>query len=257
MRQEKKMNGASKTKDKERMYQSDAASLYDTCPAPNYQNIVNFIRMSCSKIGSSFDVGCGTGSLVNILRSEGWDSHGCDISEPMVKAAREKNPSSRIKIQSATNFEVNSKVDLITCTFDVVNHLENKTKIKTFFKRSFSELQQGGILIFDSLAPDDINNNWNGYVEVDCWEDIFLIRRGKKLGFGKGVLTYDFFRKTEKNYWSRSTEIHTLIAPPRSWIEDTLLSLGFNQVRALDATFLQRPNKRTVRYIFSAQKPKK
>jgi 2-polyprenyl-3-methyl-5-hydroxy-6-metoxy-1,4-benzoquinol methylase len=250
------MNSASKVQNPERIYQNDAVSLYDTCPAPNYQNIVNFIRMSCSKIGSSFDVGCGTGSLVKILRSEGWDSHGCDTSEPMVKAAREKNPSARIEIQSATDFEVNSKVNLITCTFDVLNHLENKKKISTFFKRSFSKLQHGGILIFDSLAPDDINNNWNGYVEVDSWEDLFLIRRGKKISFGKGVLTYDFFKKIEKNHWSKSTEIHTLIAPSRSWIEHTLLSLGFNKVRALDATFLKKPNKKTVRYVFSAQKPK-
>ena len=249
------MNSASKVQNPERMYQNDAVFLYDTCPAPNYQNIVNFIRMSCSKIGSSFDVGCGTGSLVKILRSEGWDSHGCDISEPMVKAAREKNPSSRIEIQSATDFEASSKVNLITCTFDVLNHLENKTKVRTFFKRSFSKLQQGGILIFDSLAPDDINNNWNGYVEVDSWEDLFLIRRGKKISFGKGILTYDFFKKIEKNHWSKSTEVHTLIAPSRSWIEHTLLSLGFNKVRALDATCLKKPNKKTVRYIFSAQKP--
>jgi len=32
--------------------------------------------------------------------------------------------------------------------------------------------------------------------------------------------------------------------------------LGFNKVRALDATFLKKPNKKTVRYVFSAQKPK-
>jgi hypothetical protein len=175
----------------------------------------------------------------------------------MVKAARKKNPSARIEIQSATDFKANSKVDLITCTFDVLNHLENKEKIKTFFKRSFFELQQGGFLIFDSLAPDDINNNWNGYVEVDSWEDLFLIRRGKKLSNGKGILTDDFFKKIETNCWSKSTEVHTLIAPSRSWIEDTLLSLGFNMIRTLDATFLKRPNKNTVRFIFAAQKPKK
>lgn len=246
----------SKKHDLGSLYLDDAVSLYDICPAPNYQNVLSFIRISCSKIGSSFDVGCGTGSLVKILRSEGWDSHGCDISEPMVKAARKKNPSARIGIQSATDFKTNSKVNLITCTFDVLNHLESKEKIKAFFKRSFSELQQGGILIFDSLAPDDINNNWNGYVEVDSWEDLFLIRRGKKLGNGKGTLTYDFFKKIEKNYWSKSTEVHTLIAPSRLWIEDTLLNYGFNKIRALDATSLKRPDKKTVRFIFSAQKPK-
>jgi SAM-dependent methyltransferase len=250
------MNSASKVQDRGRMYLNDAVSLYDTCPAPDYQNVLDFIRMSCPKIGSSFDVGCGTGSLVKLLRSEGWDSHGCDISEAMVKAARKKNPSARIEIQSATDFEANSKVSLITCTFDVLNHLENKEKVKDFFKRSFSELQHGGILIFDSLAPDDINNNWNGYVEVDSWENLFLIRRGKRLSNGKGILTYDFFKKIGKSYWSKSTEDHTLIAPARSWIEDTLLSVGFNKIKALDATFLKRPNKKTVRYIFSAQKPK-
>jgi hypothetical protein len=117
----------------------------------------------------------------------------------MVKAARKKNPSARIEIQSATDFKANSKVDLITCTFDVLNHLENKEKIKTFFKRSFFELQQGGFLIFDSLAPDDINNNWNGYVEVDSWEDLFLIRRGKKLSNGKGILK-------KQNYFSMNIQ---------------------------------------------------
>ena len=251
------MNNVSAEQGREGMYLNDAVSLYDTCPAPNYHNVIKFIRMSYSIIGSSFDVGCGTGTLIKILRSEGWDSHGCDISEPMVKAAREKNPSAKIKIQSATEFETDSKVNLITCTFDVLNHLENNTKIKAFFKRSFSELQPGGVLVFDSLAPDDINNNWNRYVEVDSWEDLFLIRRGKKISNGKGILTYDFFKKIEKSYWGKTTEVHTLIAPSLAWIKNTLFSIGFNKIRALDATFLARPNKNTVRYIFSAQKPKK
>lgn len=250
------MNNLSEEQGRNGMYLYDAVSLYDTCPAPNYRNVLEFIRMSNSIIGSAFDVGCGTGSLIKMLRSEGWDSHGCDISEPMVNAARKKNPSAKIDLKSATDFEANLKVNLITCTFDVLNHLESNVKIKNFFKKSFSELQPGGILIFDSLAPDDINNNWNRYVEVDSWEDLFLIRRGQKIGNGKGILTYDFFKKIDRNFWSKTTEVHNLIAPSLVWIEDSLSSIGFNKIRALDATSLTRHNKNTVRYIFSAQKPK-
>lgn len=237
------------------MYLPDAVALYDTCPAPNYKNTIKFIRKSTVDIGSAFDVGCGTGSIIKMLRADGWDAHGCDISEPMVMAARKKNPAANIRLQSAIDFSAGKKVNLITCTFDVLNHLDDKSMIRDFFARAFSQLQPGGLLIFDSLSPSDINNNWDRYVEVDSWDDLYLIRKGKKVAPGKGILTYEFFKKVGYNHWFKSTEIHTLIAPSFSWIDTTLRKIGFHMTKALDATDLAKPDSDTVRWIFSAVKP--
>ncbi|MCH7808828.1 MAG: methyltransferase domain-containing protein, partial [Planctomycetes bacterium] len=51
--------------------------IAELCPDENFKHL---------------DVGCGTGSLVKLLREQGWRSYGGDLSYAMVSAARKDPP---------------------------------------------------------------------------------------------------------------------------------------------------------------------
>ena len=238
------------------MYMSDAVRIYDKCPAPDFKQVLRFINNISLIPGYAYDVGCGTGSLIYYLSKQGWLCAGCDLSPDMVLAARYKNPGCEIEQATVANFKVQQPVKLITCTFDVLNHLSSLTAVNKFFKKSFLSLQLGGILIFDSVTPQDIKCNWPGYIEVDEIDGILLVRTGKSLGPRTGVLKYEYFVQNKNKLWRRFTEIHTLRALPLDWMRDALSSIGFTKIKIVDASSLKPPTEKSVRWLVSACKPK-
>ncbi len=237
------------------IYADDAVLLYDVCPGLDYSGLLEFIGRLCQRPGSVFDVGCGTGSLLAQLAEKGWQGAGCDPSTPMVNAARQKAPRARISRATATDFEVAKPVDLVTCTSDVVNHLPSQAVVGNFFRRAFESLAEGGVLLFDTLTPYDINVNWDDYAQISRLENAYVIRTGKKLRPCIGELTYDFFMRQEDGNWRHKLETHRLHAWHRSWIEQALHATGFSEQVTVDAETLAPPGRRAVRWMVAARRP--
>lgn len=238
------------------MFGDSAAGIYDTCPAPDHSAPLNFIGTVAPHPGFAYDVGCGTGSLMRLLAARGWRVEGCDPSPAMVRAARAKNPGVRVVHAGTADFEPSAAaVDLVTATFDVLNHLPSLAAISSFFRRARRVLRPGGILVFDSVSPDDIDRNWRDYVEVDRIPGVVLIRSGQRLAPGRGTLTYEFFRSRADGAWDLEVEHHELRSASRRWFLDQLSRAGFSRVRLVDAATLKTPTKRTVRWLVSAQVP--
>lgn len=236
------------------LYQSTAVSLYDRFPAPDFSHVLTLINSAKPSRGVSFDVGCGTGTLIHHLSASGWQASGCDPSPPMVAFAAAKNQNSHIQLATATNFKLAEPVDLITCTFDVLNHLPSLADVESFFELAFRSLKEGGVLIFDTVTPDDIQRNWPGYAHIESREQEFIAIRGEQTAEHTGRLYYDFFTKLPNGCYSRSTEIHTLRALPLIWTKTALKQLGFRKISHLDASNSMKPKLKTVRWLFSATK---
>ena len=237
------------------MFGNDAVSIYDRCPSPKFEQVLKFIRYRSPRAGKLFDVGCGTGSLIALLNQRGWRCAGCDPSAAMVRAARTKNPTAAISNASASNFQVESPVDLVTCTFDVVNHFPSLRVVSTFFRRARAALRPSGLLIFDTVTPADINVNWIGYIEVDRVGDTYMVRTGRRTGDGRGTLTYEIFRRVRGDNWRKSVEVHTLRALDREWMLASLRASGFVNIQVVDAMTLGRATPRTVRWLIAARVP--
>jgi SAM-dependent methyltransferase len=237
------------------LYQTPAVKIYDRFPSPDFDPVIRFIKKYKPRPGRSFDVGCGTGTLIEKLRDEGWIALGCDPSKDMVQRASQKiNPQS-ISISDATNFDVKIKVDLVTSTFDVLNHLSSLIEVKKFFMRAYDKLDCNGILIFDTVTPNDIKYNWPRYIHVENLGDTQIIIRGLKMKARVGRLYYDFFTKENSGLYSKHSEIHTLRALPLNWTLNCLRSIGYKNIVYVDAMNLNKPSDKTVRWIFSAKKP--
>lgn len=237
------------------MFGEDAVSIYDRCPSPVFDRLLEFIHARAPSAGRLIDVGCGTGSLIALLARRGWKCAGCDPSAAMVLAAKAKNRSATITAAGADDFPIEFPVDLVTCTFDVVNHFHTLRLVGTFFRRARRALRPGGLLVFDTLTPGDINRNWMGYIEVDRVGDTYMVRSGARTGDGKGTLTYEIFRRVHGDDWRRSVEVHALRAFDRVWMLDALRASGFVNIEVVDAMTLRRATARTVRWLVAARAP--
>lgn len=99
------------------------------------------------------DLACGTGTLAVDLANCGHFVHGIDISPEMIKIAKLKSiwlSNVSFHVQDMTQFSVEGKFDLVTCTFDSINYLLDIGDVRTMFCCVADALRESGIFVFDS-----------------------------------------------------------------------------------------------------------
>ena len=99
------------------------------------------------------DLACGTGVLVLELAKLGHSVMGIDNSPHMIEIAKSKSTDNldiSFEIKDMTNFSMDKKFDLVTCTFDSLNYLVNLNNLKTVFSNAAEALNENGLFIFDS-----------------------------------------------------------------------------------------------------------
>ena len=100
------------------------------------------------------DLGCGTGELAIRLNEKGWDVIAVDCSEEMLDVFMDKRAELGlydilILNQDITQLDMYGTVDLFTCTFDTVNHLNGKNDVQKLFDRVSLFMHPDGVFIFD------------------------------------------------------------------------------------------------------------
>ena len=99
------------------------------------------------------DLGCGTGTLTELLYEKGFDCIGIDNSEDMLQVAMEKRDESGYPIfylhQDMRELELYSTVGTVVSVCDSVNYLLTQEDLLRTFKLVNNYLFPGGIFIFD------------------------------------------------------------------------------------------------------------
>lgn len=99
------------------------------------------------------DLGCGTGTLTEMMEAKGYDMIGVDNSQEMLSIAMEKraaNGSSTLYLlQDMRELELYSTVGTVISVCDSVNYLLEEEDILQTFKLVNNYLYPGGIFIFD------------------------------------------------------------------------------------------------------------
>ena len=80
-----------------------------------------------------------------------------DLSEGMITIAREANPHIPFDVADMLTYAPGERFDLITCTGDALNHIEDLADLETIFANVFSWLNPGGYFIFDLLDEQEIS----------------------------------------------------------------------------------------------------
>ncbi len=134
------------------------AAVYDTfMDNVPYKEWGGFIhRMLCKygvEDGLILDLGCGTGTMTELLAGYGYDMIGADNSEDMLELAMEKRISSGYDIlyllQDMREFELYGTVRAVVSVCDSVNYITDPEELEHVFRLVNNYLDPGGIFLFD------------------------------------------------------------------------------------------------------------
>ena len=129
------------------------------------------------------DLGCGTGELAMRLSDKGWDVIAVDCSEEMLDVFMDKRAelgyyNILILNQDITKLDMYGTVDLFTCTFDTVNHLDGVDSVQKLFDKVSLFMHPDGVFIFDMNTEykhrNILGNNTFNFdeEEADCiWQN--------------------------------------------------------------------------------------
>ena len=99
------------------------------------------------------DLGCGTGTLTEMLYEQGYDMVGVDNSDSMLSVAMEKKRSSGSEIlyllQDMRELELYSTVGTVVSVCDSINYILEEEELLEVFKLVNNYLYPGGIFVFD------------------------------------------------------------------------------------------------------------
>ena len=99
------------------------------------------------------DLGCGTGTLTELLYQKGYDMIGIDNAEEMLNIAMEKRAESGSRIlyllQDMRELELYSTVGTVISVCDSVNYILEEEELLETFSLVNNYLYPGGIFIFD------------------------------------------------------------------------------------------------------------
>ena len=103
--------------------------------------------------GLLLDLGCGTGSLTELLADAGYDMIGVDNSEEMLELAMEKKETSGKDIlylcQDMREFELYGTVAAVVSICDCMNYILEPEDLTEVFRLVNNYLDPGGVFIFD------------------------------------------------------------------------------------------------------------
>lgn len=141
------------------MSYSAFAKYYDDLTANiNYKNRGNYFHEIIKKYNVTdnnilLDLGCGTGSLSEIMSNLGYDVIGVDNSPEMLGIAMDKKFEKNLPIQylcqDMREIDMFGTIGITLCALDSINHLSGIEDVKKVFSRVSLFSEPKGLFIFD------------------------------------------------------------------------------------------------------------
>lgn len=244
------------------MYES-FASVYDTfmdnVPYEEWSvYLKELLRREGIEDGLVLELGCGTGSMTELLAEAGYDMIGVDNSGDMLEIAMEKREESGHDIlyllQDMREFELYGTVRAVVSVCDSMNYITEEEDLLEVFRLVNNYLDPEGIFIFDLntiykyqevLGDTTIAENreessfiWeNSYYEEDQINeyDLTLFIRQKD----------GLFRKYEETHYQRAYDLET--------VKELLREAGMKLEAVYDAFTFEAPTEESERVYFVAR----
>ena len=115
--------------------------------------IIKLIKENMDQSKTLLDMGCGTGKHAELLSDNGYIVHGIDISEDMLKIAKNRSMNKEDKLlfsnSNIQDLNLNKKFDVVVSLFHVMNYQNSDNELIKAFKVAKEHLKNDGIFIFD------------------------------------------------------------------------------------------------------------
>lgn len=163
--------------------------LMDNIPYEEWADyILGLLHEYNIKDGLIAELGCGTGSITELLANAGYDMIGIDNSTEMLEIANEKKqahhlPSILYLLQDMREFELFGTVNAVICVCDSINYLLDTAEITEVFRLANNYLEAEGLFICDfktrhyfkdivadsTIAEDreDVSFIWDNYYDEE------------------------------------------------------------------------------------------
>ena len=191
------------------------------------------------EVSSACDLACGTGTTAIELARRGIPVYAVDLSPAMCRMAsakvrREKVPVTVIEADMRT-FRLPSKVDLVTCEFDAINHVPRKSDLARVARAVARALNPGGYFYFDVNTLASFENMWPLSWWVEKTGLVLITHGGFDAASGKAFTTAEIFVRGRGNNWKRfSDRVEEVCWTPQE-IYSALDAAGFDRVHARDS----------------------
>lgn len=119
--------------------------------------VIDILKSHGIDDGLVVDLGCGSGTVTEILADKGYDMIGIDISSEMLAIANEKKVESGHDIlylcQDMREFELYGTVRAIVSLCDSINYILDEDDLLKVFKLVNNYLDYEGVFVFDLNTP--------------------------------------------------------------------------------------------------------
>jgi len=112
-----------------------------------------------------FDLACGTGICLDLWSKKGYEVYGLDKSMDMLSVCKERfihmqRGSVNLVNGDMRHFGFSSKLPIITCLYDSLNHLITVDDLFSCLQSVYDTLKRGGIFIFDMNTIHCLRDEW-------------------------------------------------------------------------------------------------
>lgn len=210
------------------------------------------------------DLGCGTGTLTELMYRKGYDMIGVDFSQEMLNIALDKKEKSGSNIlylcQDMRELDLYSTIGTVISACDSVNYLLEEDEVIETFRLINNYLYPGGVFIFDfntvykyeqvigdtTIAEnrEDCSFIWDNFYHEDEhineYDLTIFVKEGKE----------ELFRKFEETHYQRGYTMEEM--------KSFVAAAGLEFIKAIDADTHKAPKADSERiYIIAREQGKK
>ena len=202
------------------------------------------------------ELGCGTGTMCNILSDRGYDMIGIDMSESMLDVAMQKSAGKNILYlnQDMREFELYGTVDVIICLLDSFNYITDIKDLEHIFALCKNYLNPDGLLIFDINTKYKFENVLSDNTYTYDTDEIFYVWENSYDNETKQCEFFLTFFVENDGKYERIDEYHVEQCYEDNEIEKALKKAGFNDVKRYGDMSFEMPKNDEERVFYLVKK---
>ena len=238
----------------------DFAKVYDMfMDNVDYEQWGNYLIQRLQEDGISdglvLELGCGTGTMTEILAEAGYDMIGVDNSEEMLAEAMEKRVESGHEIlyllQDMQEFELYGTVRAVVSVCDCMNYVTEEDELQQVFRLVNNYLDPGGLFIFDMNTVYKYQEVIGDRTIAENREDgSFIWENSYDPETGINVYELAIFIAREDGLYEKSEEIHYQRAYSLETIQQMIQEAGMELLHVYDAYTLEPAREDSERLTF-------